>query len=702
MRERFSDILEKLHRLPVLRAVRRGLITLIPILMIGSLSLVLKSLPVKAYLTVITTWGDGILYSLFDMIYHITFGMLAVYMAAVIGYHFGLLDAKAQQNNRYGTLLVSVGCFFIMSGSSGNFDAFGPKGMFIAILSACLASSLYIFVAGKLKNRVLLSDGADIRLGNAIWTIKPALMVFIVFALANLFLTRIFQVDSVYELLINAVNNVFKHMGQGLPLGFSFVVASGILWFFGIHGGNALEGVADSMFRTATQTNIELASQGKAATEILTKEFFDHFVLMGGCGTTLCLLFALLFFSRRRSTRGLMKMSLFPALFNVNEIMVFGLPIVYNPVFFLPFLGVPIFCFFNTYFAMSMGLVPLVTKSVEWTTPVFISGYFTTGSVWGAVLQLVNLCVGIALYVPFVKIYDREKLRNIQREYDELVECLQESERTREPVRVTDDRVSYGNMGKALAADLVHALETEGLMMFYQPQYRDDGECIGAEALMRWKHSVLGNIYPPLIFKMAEETGMLEELEEWVVRQVVKDAKRLHKSYPDRKLKISVNVTGVTIQCRQFERFLKTLAEQENVRELGICIEITEQAVLKVDEELTSRFFRIREFGYMLAVDDFSMGSTSIQYLTGNHFHLLKLDGLLVKGILDNERCRDIIASIVQLSDTLGVEVLAEFVSSSQIRDKLRETGCTLYQGWYYSPAVEFEVFHNMVEEKKK
>lgn len=105
----------------------------------------------------------------------------------------------------------------------------------------------------------------------------------------------------------------------------------------------------------ASTTNLELISAGQQPTEILTSHFLDNFVLMGGCGTTLCLLIAILLFSKRRGTRSIVKMSCIPMIFNINEIMVFGLPIIYNPIFLIPFLGVPLFCFINSYLALKAG-----------------------------------------------------------------------------------------------------------------------------------------------------------------------------------------------------------------------------------------------------------------------------------------------------------------------------------------------------------
>lgn len=157
-------------------------------------------------------------------------------------------------------------------------------------------------------------------------------------------------------------------------------------------------------------------------------------------------------------------------------------------------------------------------------------------------------------------------------------------------------------------------------------------------------------------------------------------------------------MTGITIQEKSFERFLERLCKDYPMKEMGMCLEITEQAALQLDDALRERFRRLKELGFMLAVDDFSMGSTSIQYLTENYFDLVKLDGSLVRGILDNGRCCEIISSIIQLSRSLELDVLAEYVSDAAIKEKLTELGCFLYQGWYYSPAITLGEFDAMLE----
>lgn len=698
MQKRMAMLLSKIQNLIVIQSIRYGLVTLIPILMIGSFALVLKSLPINGYEAFITEWANGILFTIFDGIFNVTFGMLSIYTAAIVGHHYGILCEKRDRQYGNATLLVSLACFFLLSGvPECEFSAFGAKGMFTAILSACIASSLFMKMTQILQYKSLLTDGADIRLGFSIQSILPAACTIGFIAIINYILLYIFNVSSVYELLTQIFNGAFSYIGRGLPRGLCFVIASSILWFFGMHGSNMLESVANDLTLQANEINAALAEQGKAATEILTKQFIDNFVLMGGCGATICLLGALLLFSKRSNTRQLAKFSAFPMIFNINEIMVFGLPIIYNPTFFVPFLSTPVVCFLTTYFSMSVGLVPPISHDVQWTTPILFSGYTATGSVAGAILQFVNLCLGIAIYAPFVKRYDKERQKIAKRDYEKLVNKLKESEKTRTPVRLMDVSNSYGWMGKALAADLQHAMDTHELQLYYQPQFHANGSCIGAEALLRWNHKMLGLIYPPLVFQLAEEAGFLEYLEELIINKAVSDIRLIQEKHPDKKLKISANVTGITIQSKSFEKFLKNLSKNHPIKEMGMCLEITEQAALQLDDNLSKCFSRIREMGFVLAVDDFSMGSTSIQYLTGNHFDMIKLDGSLVTGILDNPRCCEIISSIVQLSNSLDLKVLAEYVSDARIQEKLLELGCVLYQGWHYSPAITCEEFDSML-----
>lgn len=701
MKNKVIKIFEQIQEYTFVQAMRRGLVGIIPILMIGSFSTVFSTFPVDAYITFITTWCNGFLYNLFETIHKITMGVVSVYMAGLIGYHMGILS-EGMEEKKYGTMLVSLGSFFILSGAAnGDNTALDAKGMLVAMVSAGVASKLYLFIAKRIKSKQLLADGADMNLRSAVYTIYPALCSFTAIALANNLLLLFAKQNSVYEWFITLMESFFEKIGTGFGGGLAYELLNSFLWFFGIHGSDVLEGAAEKIFTAAIWQNMIMAQNGQVATEIITRQFVNCYTTIGGCGATLCLLIALLLFSKRKGTRNLMKWSVLPTLFNINEILVFGLPIIYNPIFLIPFILVPVVNFSISYFATYMGWVPVATVNIQWTTPAFINAYLSTGTWRGVALQLVDILIGVAMYAPFVKLYDKKKEQDSRRDYELLVGKLKESEASRVPVTLTDSALSFGWMGKALAADLEYAFEHHELKMFYQPQYNDKDKCIGAEALLRWNHRTLGWIYPPLILKLADETGNREKLERWVISSVIADARMLQEKYSNLELKISANVTGASIQQKSFERFLEEVALRNDIKKLNICIEITEQDALLLDETLRERFFHLRELGYTLAVDDFSMGSTSIGYLTDSQFGLVKLDGSLVKGVLDNPRCTEIIASIIHLSDSLDVQVLAEYVSDLKIREKLEEVGCRLYQGWYYSPAIPLGDFEKILEKEE-
>lgn len=136
---------------------------------------------------------------------------------------------------------------------------------------------------------------------------------------------------------------------------------------------------------------------------------------MGGCGTTLSLIIAFYIASKRKHHRNLSSMSLPAGLFNINEPMVFGLPIVLNPVFFIPFILTPVVLTLVSYLAIAIGIVPRTVAMIPWTTPPIIGGFLATGSIVGSLLQIVNMSIGVLLYMPFVIVAERIEARKADR-----------------------------------------------------------------------------------------------------------------------------------------------------------------------------------------------------------------------------------------------------------------------------------------------
>ena len=697
MSKRFAWTIEKIYDFTenskLLQSIRNGLVMIIPILLTGSFSIVLRSLPVDAYQNFIHNFGAGALYNIFSFLYNGTFGFLGVYLTISISICYSQQYQTARSFS-YGATITSLICFCIFSGvlqEDFAISAFGAQGVFTAIVSALGASSLYCVLEKRMFSSFrFFADGADEEFNRAIATFFPIVIISMIFATINMFFVEIFHVTGFQMFFSETLNHLFDNMGRSLGTMLLFVVLTNIMWFFGIHGNDVLEPVSQHIFVPAIEVNQQLIQSGAQATEIFSKTFYDAFALMGGSGNTISLFLTLLLFSRRRNNRKLACYAAVPMLINVNEILVFGLPIVFNPILLIPFVLTPVVLVLVSTFAIQIGLVPVPITTVEWTTPVILGGYLATGSVSGAILQVVNIIIGVLIYLPFVRLYDKEKDRDAKRKMDGLVHILRQSETEDKPVELLTLRNSAGYVAKSVVEDMQYRLGRELPRLFYQPQFDKTGNCVGAEALLRREHPVYGMLFPPLVVKLAGEAKLLQQLEEGVFQAVIRDMPQILETLGN-DIQISVNVTGITIQTEEFEQFLEKLRSEYPELCIRICIEITEQTALKFDAEFIERLTRIHDMGFSLAIDDFSMGSTSIKYLQTSVFDLVKLDGALSRDVLDNPRSREIIASIAGLTQNFGIRVLAEYVETEEQRKALEEIGCYQYQGYLYSPAVPVE-----------
>ena len=687
----------------LLLCIRSSLIMLIPVLVIGSMALMLKSFPIDAYQDFIGTFCNGVIANFFSLIYSATFGILSVYVSISISISY---TQQIGKDNRHtlGPMIASLVAFFIFSGTFDNgalqTESLGAVGMFTAVIGSLFASWLYDFLSKKMKRSMrLFTEGDDEVFRNTLFALSPTAIVAVVAAVINSLSILIFDGNNIHMAFSSGIESIFEGLGRNLGSVLLFEFVAQFLWFFGIHGNNVLEPVCQDLFTPAMDINQQLVEQGMAATEIHSKTFLDVFINVGGSGSVMCLLIAIMVFSHRRSNRKLGMMAAIPGFFNISEIITFGLPIVFNPIFIIPYLLVPMVLGITSTLAVEIGLVPVAINHVEWTTPILWSGYLATDSIAGSILQIVNLAIGTLIYAPFVKIFDKEMIKDANRKMDQLVDLLKKSEETREVVRVLSLRDVGGMVARHLAEDLQTQLIDRRPNMYYQPQYNSKGECIGAEALLRWRHSIYDMIYPPLVIQVAEESGKLIALEKNIFVTIMESMPELIEILGE-ETKISVNVTGTTIQSEEFEQFLVQLSKDYPRYSNRIVIEITEQAALSIKEELIDRLTRIAKRGYGFAIDDFSMGSTSIKYLQTNVFNLIKLDGSMTRVILKNRRSKDIIASITKLSSDLGIDVLAEYVETEEQRAALEEVGCYLYQGYLYSPAVPMDKLQ-VVKNKK-
>lgn len=519
----------------------------------------------------------------------------------------------------------------------------------------------------------------------AIGMLIPAAIVIVIFTIVVQSMVTVFEVDSLYELFSDAMCGFFDDVHNEFFKGLLYTLLLHIMWAFGLHGSHILEPVATTSFQI-----------GKAG-DIFSKSFFDSFIVMGGCGTTICVLIALLFFVKNTRLRKIAELSTFTVIFNLNEILTFGIPILLNPILIIPFICTPLLCYIVAYTATYIGIVPPVTHTVPWSTPVIFSGYLGTGSAAGCILQIVMIAAGVAIYVPFLRLNDRLAVRNTKEEMDGLISYIREKEELNESYDLLSQSGRIGQISRMLRHDLRTAIENKELYLLIQPQVNEKGRCIGGEALLRWKHPVYGLIYPPLIIYLAKASDLLEDMEKLIIDMTVSSIAEVSKKCgPD--FKISMNLTAKSLLW-DVDKYIDKTLKKYNVKPSQLWLEITEQDVLSKATMVIEKMNHLKAQGHVMVIDDFGMGHTSILYLQSSSFGVVKLDGSLVRDIETNTTNQNIVSSIVTLARKLDIEVIAEFVETSQQRDKLLELGCNWYQGYLYEKPVALNSFMNFMEE---
>lgn len=661
-------------------SIKKGLMLLIPVLVTGSIALMLQSLPIPAVREFVEQAFGGALLEILNLIYDATFGMMAVYL--LCGISFAYAATFRNSNNMFSLMAVmaSLGCFIASFGTSADgtfqFSNLGAVGVFTAILCAIAGTALFYWLVQKLPRAFRsYAAGVDGQFREAVAMIMPLALCILIFALFHYLVRALTGQENLNTLLSSLAVKLFHNMSGELGSGALFVTLLNSLWFFGLHGGNVLEQVAQSYFVPA---NTDPAA-------IVGKSFLDNFALLGGCGTTLCLLLALLLFSKNTSNRKLAWSAAPFAAFNMNELLVFGLPVILNPVMLVPFLLTPLLSLGIAYFATATGFLPVVTQTITWTTPGLFSGYAATGSVRGVIVQIIILAAGTALYAPFVRLAERLQATYEQMQMKDFLEVFWRENGTARAGGYLNRPNQNGVIAKAMAAQLREDIRKQKIPVWYQPQVDEKGAVVGAEALLRWQYHGMA-VPPPVVVALAQEDSNFTELTACILETAAQAAGRFQSVAGD-GFTVSVNVTAGLIDNSNFIDSAVRLIKKQGIKK-GFCLEVTEEDTLANYDHIESHLKRLRKAGIGSAIDDFSMGHTSLKYLQNNDFQYVKLDGALVRQLAENQRCQDIVRSIISLGSDLGFQVVAEYVENETLRSILIENGCAIFQGFLYSPAV--------------
>ncbi|MDO5136183.1 MAG: EAL domain-containing protein [Eubacteriales bacterium] len=645
-----------------------------------------KSLPIKAYQEILPQLWGGRVVEILDFIYGGTFQIFSIALAITTSVSYGMIRDTRVQSERSVVndcfilaiiTLISMMGYLGIQRESFSVSSLGTTNTFMALLIALGSGWMYFKIRESRLFRGRRHRETDVEgmYYIAVYSILPAAIVVGIFALCDVLYRLVFGIHSLQEGLVAIMEKVLSWFQGGFFTGVAILFFIHIMWFFGIHGSNVLDEVIKRHYVMVD------------GVKIYSKTFQDVFAIMGGCGAVLGLVIALLLFSRKKTMKNVARLALPGVVFNISEVIVFGLPIIFNPLFFVPFLVVPVANYALSYGAMYVGLVPKVVQQVEWTTPIFLSGCQATASLAGGVLQLVCLALDIAIYVPFIRMFEDHSDKVMIRKVNMLVELLHQEEETNAAVSLTSREDVLGGVARMLAGDLKEAIAKKELYLLYQPQVDGEEVCLGVEALVRWEHPVVGFVYPPLIIRLAKEMGLLSVLETNIFDEAAAALAVLEKNM-EQPCKVSVNITNESLKWDGFEEMVDRCVKRHNVLREHLWMEITEQDALSSSFDIAARLDNLKQKGHKFLIDDFGMGHTSLLYLQTNNFEIVKIDGSIIRDIVGNERNRDIIKSIVYLGELLGFLTVAEYVETREQVELLKALGVDSFQGFYYREPI--------------
>jgi PTS system cellobiose-specific IIC component len=402
---------DRASRSVLLLSIRDGIVAVLPFVLIGSFFYLLVEPPLvrvswqHAYAAAMTAWVPR-----FIFVFKATTGMISLYAGFAIAYHFARrreLDPLAAGLIAVATDLAVVAPLRapLTAGQPAVWvlplENVGPAGLFVAILVA-----LYVVhVQGFLQRRnwvVRLPASVPEAVSRSFLSLLPAM-----FAVSSLW----FLVHGLGFDLFGAIARLaspLQAVGNSLPGILTVVLIDSVIWLLGVHAITILAVMKPIWLAMLTQ-NMEAALAGTPIPNLAPREFYLWFVWMGGSGTSLALA-AHLLMSRSQALRGVAKVSAVPALFNISEPIMFGVPVVMNPALAAPFVLAPFCCAVTAWIAFHFHMVTRPHLDILWTLPAPIGAFGSTGDPKALVLLALNLGLAFLIYAPFVRAYDRKLL----------------------------------------------------------------------------------------------------------------------------------------------------------------------------------------------------------------------------------------------------------------------------------------------------
>ncbi len=417
--ERLTEaILPQVSRFTSLRpimALRSGMVVIMPLTIVGSVFLLLANFPIPG----VSSWFADIgLTPWLNQAYAATFNVIGLVACLGIAYYY----VKEAGHDPL-VPAVFAACTYILllnlyvvAPESGEIvtgaipmEWTGSKGIILAIIVGELVGVIYNWFLDR-DLYIKMPDGVPPAVVNSFTALLPGTVIItaatVIWGVMQHYDTTV--PDWIYQTIQTPLQGITDSLGGAVVI--AFLIS--FLWFFGVHGGSIIGGIVTPLLTANSVANQQILDSGQALTvenggAIVTQQFLDQGVTMTGAGITIGVVMYMLMRARSAQYKTLGKLSAGPAFFNINEPVLFGTPIVVNPIMFVPFVFVPVAAALFQYFCLATGLVPLYTGVLApWTTPPIISGWIVGGP-RAALMQVFIMACAVLIYYPFIRKMDQ-------------------------------------------------------------------------------------------------------------------------------------------------------------------------------------------------------------------------------------------------------------------------------------------------------
>ena len=412
---------DKMGKNKVLISIRDGFLVSVPLIIVGSIFLLIANFPIPGWSEFwARIFGEG-WENYLGSVSTATFDIISLLTVVGIGYSY----AREIGADKIQGAIVSFVAFMILmpttiqyKGEEGpahlsaiSFHYTGTSGIFLAMLVSIFSVKIFHW-AYKKNWTIKLPKGVPPSVFNSFAALIPSAIVMLIFFIIRI-LFEFTPYENAFDFVYKVLQSPLMAVGDSLGAEIIYVLLSSVFWFFGINGPSVTNTVYSPMHMSLSVENVKAFQQGLTLPHIYTQQFVDMFETFGGGGSTLSLVILMVTVCKSQRIKQLGKLSLVPGIFGINEPIIFGLPIVLNPIMIIPFIGVPLMNTILSSIAFKTGFLPYTNGvNLPWTTPIGFSGFLVTGSIKASIFQIILLALGCLVYYPFIKTLDKNYLKD--------------------------------------------------------------------------------------------------------------------------------------------------------------------------------------------------------------------------------------------------------------------------------------------------